>query len=514
MNTEHSPMAESRTFKSARNASVAFLAQSVLLILGLATRAVFVHTLSVDFVGIDVLFLSILSVLTLADAGLGVAVMYAMYRPLNEGNTERVASLVAFCRSMYRYVAATVLAAGLLVLPFLDTLANTESEIPHLQVYFLVLLSSVCGNYLLAHRLVLVEADQRLYLAKLYGLAFNATRMTLQIAALLLLESYLAYVILQASATLGTVAMVYRRAGKLYPYLKRPAPPLQPGARKELFAGVRAMVMFRIGGVVIHNTDPIIAVALLGAAVGGLFANYMLLVGGLVTLLEAVFLAVSASVGHLVASSDAEQRRRVFAELRLLAAWVYGTVTVGLLALLSDVVALWLGERYVLSPVVVAGIAVNFYLLGLTIPVLAFRQGTGLFRDTRYLLLAAAAVNLPLSLALGVAYGLAGIVFATVIARLITYVWAEPLLLYRRHLDGRVRSHYLKQAGFTLVTIGSFALVQLLSSAYSGNGVPQLLFTLFVAVSVTSIAYFAAFGRTMEGRALWRRVRSQLLRRS
>ena len=499
-------MPESRTRKSARNAVVALGAQLVLLVLGMATRAVFLRSLSIDFVGLDAFFVSLLGVLALADAGLGASIIFAMFGPLRNGDEEKLAALVAFCRTMYRIVAAVVLVLGLCLIPFLESMTGTSQGSRGIRLYFLVLLLSVSTNYLLTHRATLIEADQRLYIIKLVGLAFNGGRLMLQIAALLLLHSYLIYVLIQATFTVLNALAVHVTVGRLYPYLKRGANPLPREERTTLFAGLRAMAMFRASGVVLHNTDPLIAVSFLGVAVGGMYANYMLIVGSVLILLDAVFSSLTASVGHLVTGGDAPTRRDVFAELRLLAGFVYGLASVGLMVGLSDLIAVWLGEQYALAPIVVAGIVLNFYLQGVMAPVFAFRQATGLFRDVRYLIVAAAAVNLALSLLLVRTFGLPGIIYATVLARLATYVWAESLMLHRRHLGGGSWKHFAHVAGLFGASLASFGGASLMLRAVSPSGVAGVLWDGLAALISTTIIFWFLYRRTHAFRSLSQRI--------
>ena len=57
-------------------------------------------------------------------------------------------------------------------------------------------------------------------------------------------------------------------------------------------------------------------------------------------------------------------------------------------------------------------------------------------------MVATALVNLILSIALGKTIGLAGILFATSLARLSTYFWYEPKLLFAQFFNKKVSNYY------------------------------------------------------------------------
>ena len=55
-------------------------------ILGFICRMVFVQCLSADYLGINGLFSNILTMLSLAELGVGSAIVFALYKPLAEND--------------------------------------------------------------------------------------------------------------------------------------------------------------------------------------------------------------------------------------------------------------------------------------------------------------------------------------------------------------------------------------------------------------------------------------------
>lgn len=53
---------------------------------------VFTRTLSAEYLGVSGLFTNILSMLSLAELGIGSAIVYALYKPLAVDDKEKVAS--------------------------------------------------------------------------------------------------------------------------------------------------------------------------------------------------------------------------------------------------------------------------------------------------------------------------------------------------------------------------------------------------------------------------------------
>ena len=89
-------------------------------IIGFICRMVFTRTLSADYLGVNGLFKNILSMLSLAELGIGSAIVYALYKPLAENNQKKIAALVHFYRKAYMIIGIVVAIVGLTMFPFLD----------------------------------------------------------------------------------------------------------------------------------------------------------------------------------------------------------------------------------------------------------------------------------------------------------------------------------------------------------------------------------------------------------
>ncbi len=72
----------SRTARSVQNIIYSVIGQSVALLLSFILRIVFVRTLSNEYLGVDSLFTSLVTVLSLAELGVGSAINFSLYQPL------------------------------------------------------------------------------------------------------------------------------------------------------------------------------------------------------------------------------------------------------------------------------------------------------------------------------------------------------------------------------------------------------------------------------------------------
>ena len=78
----------------------------------------------------------------LAELGFGSAVVYSLYKPVAEEDTDTVCAYLGTYRKIYRVIGLVILAAGLVLLPFFPRLVK-DSQIPgnmNLYVWYLIFL--------------------------------------------------------------------------------------------------------------------------------------------------------------------------------------------------------------------------------------------------------------------------------------------------------------------------------------------------------------------------------------
>ena len=164
--------------------------KSVSILLPFVIRTLIIHELGVEYAGLGSLFSSILQVLSLADLGIGVAMVYAMYKPVAEDDIESISALLAFYRKVYIVIGGVVGALGLLILPFLEIFI--QGAIPdniNIYILFLIYLANTVLSYsFLSYYSSILSAYQREADNSRIQLVINVLAYILQIVLLLFLS--------------------------------------------------------------------------------------------------------------------------------------------------------------------------------------------------------------------------------------------------------------------------------------------------------------------------------------
>lgn len=446
---------KSRTEYSLLNISTGLGGYVVNTLLGFVCRMVFVRYLSDEYLGINGLFSNILSMLSLAELGIGNAIVYALYKPLAEKNEEKIASLMQFYEKAYRIIGYVVFIFGLLMIPFLSFVIQEPPGIKeNLYTIYLLYLFNTVTTYFFSYRSSLLTAAQQNYLVTGDNYIFTIIQSLVQIIFLILTKEYILYLLIQSVFTLGYNLIISYIAQKKYPCItKKNVVPLAPAEKQGLVKNVKALTIWKLSGLLVNNTDNIIITYFDGIVTVGYSSNYTLFSSMLNVLLSQLFNGITASVGNYNATESKEKQMELFKSINLANFWLFGWAALGIFLISSDLVALCYGKRYVLSISIPFVLALNFYMVGMQSTVWTFKNTLGLFRQGRYLLLVTAAINLFASIILGDHWGLFGILLATAISRALTNAWYDPCAVFKYGFGISARSYFKQSFEYTLILI-------------------------------------------------------------
>lgn len=423
----------SRTQYSIINIFTSFAGYGLNILLSFVCRMVFVRCLAEEYLGINGLFTNIISVLSLSELGIGTAIVYALYKPIAEGDKKKIASLMRFYAIAYKAVGIFVFIAGVACLPFLGIIVRDTPDIPeNLQVIYLLYLFSTASSYFFSYRSSIITASQRNYVVLGISYAVVVIQNIVQIIVLLATKNFMAYLIIQVVCTYVTNFLISMKAKKDYPYIcEKNVEPLSKHERWMLIKDIKALTVSKLSGILVNNTDNIVITYFNGLVTTGAASNYTLLSSTLSTLVNQVFGSMTASIGNVNAVESNEKKFFYFKVINLMNFWLYGWGAIGIALVSSDIVALCFGNQYVLTAEIPLILAINFYMLGMQNAVWTYKTTLGLFKYGQYILLFTAALNIIGDIVLGSKFGLLGIFAATAISRALTNCWYDPYAVFK-----------------------------------------------------------------------------------
>ena len=312
-----------RKERTVKNTITAIIKYLIRVIMQFIVRTVIIYKLGVEYVGLDALYANIISMLSLAELGIGSAIVFSMYKPAAENDIEKLKSLNNFYRKMYLIIATIVLCVGSALTPFLKHLINGEPNVDvNLYIVYGVFLLNAVISYLGAHKRSLLFVHQRNDIENNLYTILNLILSMLQIGLLLVFNNYYLYVVMIPVFTLFETISVVFIANRLYPEIRGNSQPLDKETKKEITKNILGASCHQLGSVIVLSTDNLLVSMFFGLTVLGNVSNYVLIYTAVNSFLMLFITALQSSVGNLIATSDVDKVYKVYKTFN----WIFGCV--------------------------------------------------------------------------------------------------------------------------------------------------------------------------------------------
>ena len=493
------------------------ICKGALLVTGFWYRTAFLRILSVEYLGINGLFSGILGLLSLADLGISVSIVYRIYQPVSRDDVQRVGQLMRFYKKAFQTIAISILVCGLIVLFFLPVFIKDISEVPkdiNIYLVFFLYLVQIVSPYFFTYKLTLFDVDQKQYVITIINAVIAITRYLVQF---MILAYYRNFTLALLCGTLVIILFDFLAgiwASKKYPNVFSVHTDISPKEKKDILKDTFASICHKIGGVIILSTDNILLSKFIGLAVIGIYSNYALILNRVSELVGVVFDPFSAAFGNVHVTEDSEDRYRIYRRSLLVNFWISGVVTVCFYTLLDDFIMLWLGKGMLLDSTTVFFLCFQFYISATRRVSGAYISSCGLFVKDKARTLIEALLNLLISIVLLKMIGVAGVFAGTVISCLMTSYWREPYLLFKHIFKRSSVDFWLLNFKNMIATVLSIAVAVKVSDLLFASSLSIFywiikgIFAVLIFGIVSSILFISDKDFRFSIKELWNKVKS------
>ena len=503
-----------------KNITFGYIGQLATALMSFILRSIFIYKLSRDLLGVNALYSNILSLLSMAELGIGTALNFSLYAPVAKKETEKIKSYMQMYRKAYHIIAIVVAVIGLILTPFLKYLVKNPGNITprDLTFYYLIFLFNTVSTYFVSYKYSLVNAEQKNYIQTNINTLTKIITVFFQIIVLLVIPDFYLYLLTDAAIQLIQKLFVSRYLDKLYPYLRdKDITPLSKEEHDEVWSKTKALVLHKVGDVARLQTDTLIISAFIEVGIAGVVDNYTLVTGTIANFVNIIFNSVISSFGNLIATESKEKQYKLFKVYRFFASWVYGFSAAGFFILLQPLIYLWIvkrhGAAWMLPTIAVYLFITDYYFKGDRIVLSNYKTAAGVFEQDKYLALIQGFVNLVISIVLVQKIGLAGIYVGTVVSGLIANV-TKPVIIYKVCFDKSSSSYFLDSAKYILTEAAIIVACFFISKAVLVN--ITILTFVIMGIIVTVIfngVFWIMFHNTDEYNYLLGIIKSKLSRK-
>lgn len=504
-----------RVVNTLRNGIVGMISQLIILVTGFILRAIFIKVLGQEILGLNGLFLDILSILSVTELGIGTAITYSLYKPIFEDDVETITGLMNLYRRAYRLIGSIIFVISLLILPFIQIfIKDFTLDIQYIQFIFILFAFNTTLSYFLGYSRILLFAKQRNYVV--LGIDFIA-KMTLTISQALILiytKNFILYLALNIAYTLTTNLTIRYIARKDYPYLNNKSIQVKDHIKSDILRNIKYLSISTIISVGVLGTDRIIISSLVGITILGVYSNYALIIQQIQLLFISLLNGVVASIGNLLAEGDKNKIQRIYNVYHFAYFLIASFTSIALYVLLTPFIKnIWLSPEFEIASILVAVIVFNSYLHFMRQPVWQIQSTAGIFKHYIPFSIVEFILNLVISIYGAIYWGMLGVFIGTTIAYMVSWI-GQAWILNKYVIHASIVRYYLKQIEFIgLMLIELLFILWFIPYIDLNNAVLNFIAHGFIIFVVTSIIHISLYHRTEEFKYLKTQILDKFLKR-
>lgn len=449
-----------RTQKAITNIKMAMIYQISVLFMSFVDRKLFLEILGIEYLGVHGLFNNMISMLALAELGVGTAIIYNLYKPLAEQDEGKVAALMKFYRKMYFYIGGIILVIGFLMLDVLPSFVKDVSlEMHSIRIAYSIFVIGTVGTYWTGYKRSLLYADQKNYKVLVGDMSATIGGAFMKILVLITYPSYILYVWVHIISKITPNLYAAYKVNQDYPYLKGSKEKLGLEEKQLVKKNVKDLFIHKVSFFVVNSTDNLLISWFSGVTVVGIIGNYQVIVSAVMSFIGQGIEALQASIGNMVTTQEEKAITAVYEKVEFVVFWIASWSVVCLLGLINPFIKLWLGTEYLISQPIMWVMIFNFMLWVLTRPLWQMMSVSGLFKEDKYNALAEMLVNLVISLILVQKIGVIGVLIGTSLSYLVAW-FLKARVLYSKFFKEGFKAYMIRMITYMGIIVLEVVLTQ------------------------------------------------------
>lgn len=489
-----------RTKNGIRNMIWGVLNRLVMIVIPFVLRTIFIYSIGAEYLGLNSLFTSILTVLNLAELGFSSAIVYNMYKPIAENDTKTICALMGYYRRVYRIIGTVVIIVGLVVIPFLDNLI--KGDIPadmNLTVLYLLFLGNTAVSYFLfAYKNCILTAYQREDIISKINIVLKIVMYIVQTTLLIVFKSYYGYVICMIVNTIATNIITAYFSDKYYPEYQCKGK-ISDSKRKIIKKNIQGLMIGKLCMVSRNAFDNIFLSMFLGLNIVTIYGNYYYIMNAISGMLIIIMTSIGAGIGNSVATESLSKNYNDFKKFIFMYAWISGWCAVCLFCLFQPFMLIWMGKDLMFPMLDVILICIYFYSLTMGDVRSQYSTATGLFWENRIYVFFEALVNIVLNYFLGKIWGVHGIIFATWISIFfINFGWGSRVIYKYYFKEYKAREYYMAHMYYFFNAAVATVITYFITIKIPGDSILSLFVKMFICIVVPNIYFVFVYYKKKE----------------
>lgn len=483
-------MNEGRLKNSLRNVMGALINKATAIIFPFVIRTIILYYLGTEYAGLSSLFTSVLQILSLSELGIGSAIVFSMYKPVAEGNTDEINALLKLYRGFYYIIGIVILIMGIALVPFIPKLINGEypQDINLYALYLIYLSNTVISYFLFAYKTSVLNAFQRSDIESNLTTVINIGMYILQIITLIVFRNYYLYIIWLPIATIFINVLRSYIVDKQYPEVCC-AGEVSSEVKHDIFKRVGALIGHQLSGTVNCSLDNIVVSAFLGLKVVAQYGNYYYIVSALSGVMQVTFNALTASIGNSLIKESKKKNLADFYDLQYVNSWIVGWMCITMICIYQDFMKLWAGSDLLFSFDIVVLFVIYFYSWQIRRTVLTYKNACGMWWADKVKPYVSVITNLILNFSLVQVWGIYGVMLSTIVCYIFIEAPWETHALFKEYFKQGTSKYWKNVLMYTSLTVALIIVTLGVCSFVRVNAILSILIKGIICVILPNVLW-------------------------
>ncbi|MBR0230534.1 MAG: hypothetical protein IJL94_04015, partial [Erysipelotrichaceae bacterium] len=347
-----------------------------------------------NLVTLNGIFVNVFNYVNIVEGGLGIAILYRLYKPLVENDYDKINSLYTTLKKMFARIGFIVTGGCLVVvfaIPFL--IKDNPFDFGFIFMTFLLYITrNILSYFLIAPRFI-IQADHKMYKINVILYGGKVVEVLSEIAALMLGFPYWAYLLPASVIRVVQCLLINRKVKKEYPWLKE----VESEEKIDLSADIKNLVVIKGVDLVHNNSDPLLLSSFWGSHTHNVYYYYKYIMKFCRDTVEFLYNSLKSGLGQFFVVNTKEDILKELNRLKITYSFIGVTLVVALNYAIQPFISLWMGADYLVSEPVKWMFLTVIYL-----EVMMFKEKTvleiyGMFEEMRNRSMIAALVNITIS---------------------------------------------------------------------------------------------------------------------
>lgn len=476
--------------------------QILKIVLPFVTRTIIIYTIGIQYIGLNSVFASVLSILSFAELGFGNVMVYSMYKPIAEKDNEKLCALLNLYRNLYRVIGLIILTIGLAIAPFLRSFIHGSypSDVNLYILYGVYLFNAVIGYWLFAYKSSLLSAHQLYYVSTNINSTVEILIRIYEIIVLVVFKSFYVYIIALPAGTIINNLFVAYRTKKMFPQIS-PHGIVDRETIKSIRKNVLAGIGHRLGPAATTSIDNLVVSSMAGLVMASVYSNYNYIAATASGFIALFLNSYVAGIGNSLITETKEKNYDDFQLFTFVNSLLVGISTVCILCLCQPFMWIWVGHRngkeYMYSALSLVLLCLMFYTQGIRSIVQVYKTAAGMWYADRWKPYVTTIFNAFLDIVLFPSLGINGILLSTILARALIGIPWETRAFFREYFQKSEKEYYVNIFKYAIITCIIGTTCYFFCSLLPEAGIIWLAAKAIVCVGLALMLYMFAYRKNL-----------------